>query len=230
MGKNKYLAGIGILIVVAGVGTGYYFHFLKHKTNQSALGASLTSYNGYNASGNTMQLNQAAQTPDNSGGLSVTNSTASDGLGQQQQRSNQQSSQSSGSNGSSSTNPFDPSTFSGYNKYANNQSALFGDVQPGTGTALSPGHQATVYYKGWLTNGTLFDESRTDSSGNLQPFTFTEGSHQVIAGWEQGLDGMKAGGVRLLIVPPAVGYGAQGQGSIPPNAVLVFEVQLVSVQ
>ena len=104
------------------------------------------------------------------------------------------------------------------------------DLQTGDGAALSNGQKAAVYYKGWLTNGQLFDQSQKGSDGNLQPFVFTLGQHQVIAGWEDALEGMKVGGVRLLIIPPSVGYGATGQGSIPPNAVLIFQVQLGAVQ
>jgi len=124
----------------------------------------------------------------------------------------------------------DPTTFGQYDKYKNDTSAYFIDLQPGTGDAIANGKQAAVYYRGWLTNGQLFDQSRAGSDGKLQAFTFTEGQHQVITGWEQALAGMKSGGVRLLIIPPSVGYGAAGQGSIPGNSVLIFQVQLVAVQ
>jgi FKBP-type peptidyl-prolyl cis-trans isomerase len=140
--------------------------------------------------------------------------------------------QSSSNNSSNNTpsNPFDPTTFAQYDKYDKEQSSLMADVQAGTGATLEAGKKAVVYYRGWLTNGTLFDQSRTDSSGKLQPFSFTVGAHQVISGWDQGLIGMKVGGVRLLIVPPAAGYGSTAQGSIPANSLLVFQVQLVAVQ
>ncbi|MBX4201749.1 FKBP-type peptidyl-prolyl cis-trans isomerase [Candidatus Saccharibacteria bacterium] len=107
---------------------------------------------------------------------------------------------------------------------------MYADVQVGTGETIQPGQTAAVYYKGWLTNGQLFDQTRTDASGKLNPYVFGFGAHQVIAGWEQAMAGMKVGGTRLLIVPPAVGYGANGQGPIPGNSVLVFEVQLLAVQ
>lgn len=127
-------------------------------------------------------------------------------------------------------NPFDPKTYGQYEKYKSETRALMGDAQMGDGAELKAGNTAVVYYRGWLTNGTLFDQSRVDASGKLQTFEFTMGSHQVISGWEQGLIGMKAGGVRLLVIPPSAGYGASGQGSIPPNSVLVFQVQLVAVK
>ncbi len=154
------------------------------------------------------------------GQLNATNQTGA--------ASQNQTSRSSG--GSTQPNPFDPTTFQQYVKYKDDKSALLGEAQAGTGATLEAGKKAIVYYRGWLTNGTLFDQSRADANGQLQSFSFTVGAHQVIAGWEQGLVGMKVGGVRLLIVPPAVGYGASSQGSIPPNSVLVFQVQLVDVQ
>lgn len=124
----------------------------------------------------------------------------------------------------------DPATFGQYDKYKNDDQALFAEIQAGTGAELTADKRAAVLYKGWLTNGQLFDASRPDSSGKLQAFDFTLGAHQVISGWEQGLAGMKVGGTRLLIVPPSVGYGASGQGPIPGNSVLVFQVQLLAVQ
>ncbi|MBI3567770.1 MAG: FKBP-type peptidyl-prolyl cis-trans isomerase [Gemmatimonadetes bacterium] len=94
------------------------------------------------------------------------------------------------------------------------------DVTVGTGAQVSSGQNITTNYVGWLTNGTQFD------AGTL-PFTFGVG--QVIAGWDQGLGGMKVGGTRMLIIPPALGYGAQGSGKIPGNAILVFRVSLLSI-
>ncbi|MES2971084.1 MAG: FKBP-type peptidyl-prolyl cis-trans isomerase [Patescibacteria group bacterium] len=107
---------------------------------------------------------------------------------------------------------------------------MFGEVQVGTGDELTAGKKAAVYYKGWLTDGQLFDTTRPDKDGKLQPFVFEMGANQVIPGWEQGLAGMKVGGTRLVIVPPAVGYGPSGQGPIPGNAVLIFQVQLAAVE
>lgn len=125
----------------------------------------------------------------------------------------------------------DPKSFGKYDKYKNDQAAMFAELLAGKGDdELVPGKKAAVYYKGWLTDGTLFDMSRPDEEGNLQPFVFTHGAHQVIPGWEQALAGMKPGGVRFLIIPPAVGYGAQGQGNIPGNSVLIFQVQLLAVE
>jgi FKBP-type peptidyl-prolyl cis-trans isomerase FkpA len=124
----------------------------------------------------------------------------------------------------------DTSAFAQYDKYKNNKDALFGEVQAGTGVELTPNHKAAIYYKGWLTDGRLFGESGKGNDGKPQPYIFTLGSHEVIPGLEEGVAGMKQGGTRIIIVPPALGYGAAGHDPVPANAVTVFEVYLVVVQ
>ena len=100
------------------------------------------------------------------------------------------------------------------------------DVKVGTGAEATKGSKATVNYTGWLTDGSKFDSS-LDSG---QPFTFTVAGNEVIKGWDQGVEGMKVGGIRKLTIPADLGYGAQGAGGvIPPNATLVFEVELLAV-
>ncbi|MES2014747.1 MAG: FKBP-type peptidyl-prolyl cis-trans isomerase [Patescibacteria group bacterium] len=98
------------------------------------------------------------------------------------------------------------------------------DIDEGEGDPVAPGDTLTVKYIGVLPDGTVFDS--TDAHGGA-PFTFVIGSGQVIQGWERGLIGMKEGGRRLLAVPPTLGYGSQAIGSIPSNATLLFDVQLV---
>ena len=101
------------------------------------------------------------------------------------------------------------------------------DEQVGTGAVATPGKTAVVHYTGWLLDGTKFDSSRDRN----QPFSFPLGAGQVIKGWDEGVAGMKVGGKRTLIVPPALGYGARGAGGvIPPNATLKFEVELLDVR
>lgn len=119
-----------------------------------------------------------------------------------------------------------PSQFKVYDQYKNNPTALYIDVKPGTGKAVAEGSVVTINYRGWLTNGKEFDESYSGG----KPFTFTEGAGTVIEGMAQAIFGMKAGGTRRLIIPPTVGYGAAGHDPIPPDAVMVFDVELVSVQ
>ena len=101
------------------------------------------------------------------------------------------------------------------------------DVVVGTGAEAQKGKQVSVHYTGWLTNGTKFDSSKDRG----QPFQFALGRGQVIQGWDDGVAGMKVGGKRKLTIPPELGYGPAGAGGvIPPNATLVFEVELLSVR
>jgi FKBP-type peptidyl-prolyl cis-trans isomerase len=102
------------------------------------------------------------------------------------------------------------------------------DTVVGTGAEAVPGSTVNVQYVGMLPDGTVFDAS---SNHGGQPFTFTLGAGQVIPGWDQGLVGMKVGGKRQLVIPPDMAYGAGGvPGAIPPNATLIFDVELVGVE
>ena len=101
------------------------------------------------------------------------------------------------------------------------------DIKAGTGPVAQSGQKVKVHYTGWLTNGKKFDSS-VDRG---QPFEFMLGAGQVIKGWDQGVAGMKVGGKRQLKIPPSLGYGAAGAGGvIPPNATLIFDVELLGVQ
>ena len=100
------------------------------------------------------------------------------------------------------------------------------DIVIGQGAEAKAGQNVAVHYTGWLTDGKKFDSSKDRG----QPFTFRLGGGQVIKGWDEGVQGMKMGGKRKLTIPPELGYGARGAGGvIPPNAVLVFEVELLKV-
>ena len=106
------------------------------------------------------------------------------------------------------------------------------DLVQGTGTDAQAGKVISVHYTGWF-----FDESEPnrrgvqfDSSTGGTPFSFTLGVGQVIPGWDQGLIGMRVGGIRRLVIPPSLAYGAIRNSSVPPNATLLFEVELLEVQ
>ncbi len=108
------------------------------------------------------------------------------------------------------------------------------DLQTGTGREAQKGKRLSVHYTGWL-----YDPARPDMKGRMfdssrdrGPFDFVVGAGDVIPGWDQGFDGMKIGGRRRLIIPPALGYGVDGAGGgiIPPNATLIFEMELLDVQ
>ena len=102
------------------------------------------------------------------------------------------------------------------------------DIRVGTGALAKSGDKVKVHYTGWLTTGKKFDSSVDANS----PFDFTIGAGDVIKGWDEGVAGMKVGGKRQLRIPPELGYGASGTpgGPIPPNATLIFDVQLLSVK
>lgn len=99
------------------------------------------------------------------------------------------------------------------------------DIKVGTGPEAKPGDELTVHYVGKLMNGKKFDSSRDRG----EPFKFTLGQGGVIAGWDAGMKGMKKGGVRRLIIPPAIAYGAGGSGPIGPNQILDFEIELLAI-
>lgn len=107
------------------------------------------------------------------------------------------------------------------------------DRTTGAGADATSGRLVTVHYTGWLysttaagNKGTQFDSSRDRN----QPFSFPLGTGQVIRGWDQGLLGMRVGGVRTLMIPSSLAYGSAGRGSIPPNSALVFDIELLAVQ
>lgn len=106
------------------------------------------------------------------------------------------------------------------------------DVIVGKGAPAKPGHPVQVHYTGWLQNSDGSAGQKFDSSKDRgEPFAFPLGGGQVIRGWDEGVSGMRVGGLRKLIIPAALGYGSQGAGgSIPPNATLLFDVELLAVK
>lgn len=101
------------------------------------------------------------------------------------------------------------------------------DIKQGNGDEATAGKTVSVHYTGWLTNGKKFDSSKDRG----QPFEFPLGGGRVIKGWDEGVQGMKVGGTRKLTIPSTLGYGSRGAGNaIPPDATLVFEVELLKVR
>jgi FKBP-type peptidyl-prolyl cis-trans isomerase FkpA len=99
-------------------------------------------------------------------------------------------------------------------------------ILTGDGATAKAGDMVTVHYTGWLTDGSKFDSSKDRND----PFEFNLGAGEVIRGWDEGVQGMQVGGIRKLTIPAALGYGSRGAGRvIPPNATLVFEVELLGV-
>ena len=99
------------------------------------------------------------------------------------------------------------------------------DIIPGTGESPLVGNLVLVHYRAWFEDGTLFEDSRDQGS----PIIFEVGADEVIDGWEEGIRGMREGGLRQLVIPPALAYGATGTSIIPPNSTLIFEVNLIGV-
>jgi FKBP-type peptidyl-prolyl cis-trans isomerase FkpA len=99
------------------------------------------------------------------------------------------------------------------------------DIEVGTGTAARRTSTVSVRYTGYLADGTILD-----TTGSGEPTTFRLGGREVIAGWDEGIPGMRVGGVRRLVVPPGLGYGKRGTAGVPPNTTLVFDIQLIDVR
>ena len=94
------------------------------------------------------------------------------------------------------------------------------DIAEGSGDPAAAGQEVEVSYAGWLTDGTEFDRGA---------FSFILGARQVVAGFDEGVTGMKVGGIRRIIIPPALGYGSQGSGPVPPNSIMIFRIEVLSI-
>lgn len=117
-----------------------------------------------------------------------------------------------------------PQELKSYEQYISSKQMLHGDIKAGDGIQAVAGKTVAVGYRGYLINGQLFDKTVD------KPFVLKLGDHKVIPGFEQGIVGMKVGGKRRLIIPPALGYGNQPQGGIPANSLLIFDIDLIAVQ
>ncbi|HEY5899416.1 MAG TPA: FKBP-type peptidyl-prolyl cis-trans isomerase [Burkholderiales bacterium] len=105
------------------------------------------------------------------------------------------------------------------------------DLVVGSGAQAASGQRVSVHYTGWLTDGVIVGRKFDSSKDRGEPFMFSLGGGEVIRGWDEGVSGMKVGGKRKLTIPPELGYGSRGAGGvIPPNATLLFEVELLGVR
>lgn len=218
--KQRLLIITGFCIIAIGLSTAFFFMYRQHNdikpvADQVNNSTSQTTSGNINV-GNSTPGNGIQQAGTAGGGSSNTSDTTSDSASEVSQLTN-------------------PSTFGQYNtaKYQDANEAFYANLQVGTGVTLSKaGQKAIVSYKGWLTNGTLFDETKVNAKGQSEAFEFTyEASpEQVIPGFDEGLSGMKVGGTRLLIIPPAAGYGPTVHGPIPANSVLIFEISLDGIE
>ncbi len=229
---RKYLPAIFVslfflLIIGGAVGYGVYSSNKKNAADDK-----LSSMGHVGTSGSAEAITQnglSTQTGGNAQGSSLgVTSDGGIGLGLQSNLGGTNGASNGSNSSSAGTGIPGPETFGQYEQYKSNEMALFADLKQGTGAEVSAGSKAQVLYKGYFTNGQIFDQSQTDESGKLVPFVFTVGEHKVITGWEQAIIGMKVGGTRRFVVPPTVGYGETGQGPIPGNAVLIFDVQLLN--
>ncbi len=227
--KNKkiLIGSVVAVIVIAGVGIGAWLQFGKDadvsaSTTTEVAGA-VSNLNPQQSQSDTISLTPKPAEQKDPNALSVSNSqSTSTNLGS---GTRQQTTQSNGSNSSTSSQDF-----SQFEQYKDKNEVYFGEVVTGTGTEAVKDKQLAVTYKGYLTNGQIFDQSRATSNGQLQPLLFTLGAGQLIPGFEQGVAGMKVGGTRRVIIPPSLGYGDKAQNGIPANSVLVFDITLTAAQ
>lgn len=230
MSKKEIIVVIAILIVIMGLSLGgflvwnHYHAWKLSVDNQQAIATATPP-------SDSIPLTEAKPLAnDSSNSLKVDTAINSNNPAQLGSGVSSSGTANNSSNSSVPANLPGPETFGQYDQYKTSENAMYADIVVGTGNEVKAGSKVAVYYKGWLTDGTLFDQSRPGEDGKLQPFVFTVGSHEVILGWEQDIVGMKVGGTRRMIIPPVVGYGEKGQGKIPGGAVLVFDVQLLAMQ
>jgi len=217
MKKAVIISVSGVLVVAVAVAGVWYWY--SSKKDDVAV----------NSAGGSVALN-TAQAGDGAGTVSLPldgqqsggGNTGSNGLAVQ---SNTAAAPKGAVKGSTNSNQ-EPENLQQYEQYKTAKTAMFGEIAVGDGQAVAGGNTVTLSYRGWLTNGTLFD----DSYVRHQLLTFTVGQHKVIPGFEEAIVGMKAGGKRRMIIPPDLGYGNQATGPIPANSLLVFDVELLEVK
>jgi FKBP-type peptidyl-prolyl cis-trans isomerase FkpA len=219
--KQKVITTVALALAVLGLVFGYIFYWQKQHSSKDV---NATTSQGSSAAANpgliepkSIPLGGNSSAATDSNGVKVTNNAPADpaNLGS----GTKKSSAAAGLGGVPG-----PDTFGQYEQYKDAKNALFSDLKVGTGPEVVANKRVAIFYKAYFTNGKIFDQTAE------KPYIFSLGIHQVIAGIEQAIVGMKVGGSRRMVIPPVAGYGAQGQGPVPPNAVLVFDVQLAEVE
>ncbi|MCU0667643.1 MAG: FKBP-type peptidyl-prolyl cis-trans isomerase [Patescibacteria group bacterium] len=223
MFRNKKWIIISVLavVIIVIVALVVWLIYDKNETNnQSAITSGGTIQLNQNKSANdTISLEPKASEQNNPNTLSVTDSASSStnlGSGNRPQTNNSPTSK--------------KEDFSQYEQYKDKNEIFFGEIAVGNGPEAAKDKQLAVTYTGYLTNGQVFDQSRPANNGQLQPLLFTLGAGQLIPGFELGVNGMKVGGTRRVIIPPSLGYGDKVQGQIPANSVLIFDISLTAAQ
>lgn len=217
MKNKKIIIGI-ILSLLVIIAISIYIYSQINKENQADI--AVAQGDGYVASLSLDSANSIPLNSKNENQLRVTTESSSTNPASMGSSQPTKSNQNSGSSSLSNSNSPSPDNFKQFEQYKDSQDALFADLVKGNGPEVVAGQTVSVKYKGWLTNGQLFDQSIN------QPFVFKVGEGKVISGFEQLTIGMKVGGLRRMIIPPSLGYGPEGYGPIPANSVLVFDVQL----
>jgi FKBP-type peptidyl-prolyl cis-trans isomerase len=215
---TSVLISVAILALAGGVGT--YLYFRNDTTTLSSTTQSSTTATLNPSDATTIPLGEKT-TESSKSGLTV-----DDGASNSTNLGSGRTNTTTSSNNSGAS----AESFATYEQYKDKNEVFFGDIVEGNGAVAQKDAQLAVTYKGYLTNGQMFDQSRTGANGQLEPLLFQLGSGQLIPGFEQGVAGMKAGGSRRVIIPPSLGYGANAQNGIPANSVLVFDIQLLTVQ
>jgi FKBP-type peptidyl-prolyl cis-trans isomerase len=237
MDRRSIIITSVILLTVLGGGGAATFYFAGGKSSSKAAQALAADTSA--ASQSTGQIStgsdeQSVSINAGSSGQDTVSLQEGNSLGASNPVGGRQNKAATGSSGGSTLLATTADALKQFDQYKDQQYGLFIDKTKGTGSAAEKGKTAMVKYRGYLTNGTLFDENY---SSVKQPLSVKLGDQGIIAGFQQGLMGdpakgtaMKAGGARRIIVPPAAGYGSQGMGTvIPPDSVLVFDVELISV-
>ncbi len=220
MKKETIIAGVlgmSMLAIIGGVGLAIW-HASNTQTAKKAVTKTVASNNIQTSEGSSLSVGD-------NGGLG-----AGIDMGQGQTLGDSTGGTPTGGT-SGNTKPQQKEDFSQYEKYKDKTEAMFGEIKAGTGKEAVANKKVAIYYTGRFTSGQIFDQTKPEKVGQQpKPLVYTPGKHEVVLGLEQGTVGMKVGGKRRVIVPPAVGYGKDGRDPIPPNTLMIFDIELLEVE